>query len=106
MYTVDGFIFVGTNFRGLNKNDTFVGFKIRGHSIFVHNSYRKVPFRGYWNSWIGPSKKTTKIGTPQNLSHPQYVILKSGHYQIMHIDMYNISAIYPLVSSALVYAII
>ena len=32
--TVDGFIFVGTNFRGLNKNDTFMGFKSRGHSIF------------------------------------------------------------------------
>ena len=51
--TVDGFIFVGTNFRGLNKNDTFVGFRIRGHSIFSHNSYRKLPFRGYFNSWIG-----------------------------------------------------
>ena len=67
--TVDGFIFVGTNFRGLNKNDTFVGFKIRGHSVFFHNSYKKLPFRGFWNSWIGPSTKTTKIGTPRNLSH-------------------------------------
>ena len=38
-HTVDGFIFVGTNFRGLNKNDTFVGLKIRGHSILFHNSY-------------------------------------------------------------------
>ena len=36
-HTVDGFIFVGTNFRGLNKIDTFVGFKIGGHSIFLHN---------------------------------------------------------------------
>ena len=42
LYTVDGFIFVGTNFRGLNKNDTFVGFEIRGFSIFLHNSYRKL----------------------------------------------------------------
>ena len=67
--TVDGFIFVGTNFRGLNKNDTFVGFKIRGHSVFFHNSYKKLPFRGFWNSWIGPSTKTMKIGTPRNLSH-------------------------------------
>ena len=32
--TVDGFIFVGTNFRWLNKTDIFVGFKIRGHSNF------------------------------------------------------------------------
>ena len=71
-YTVDGFIFVGTNFRCLNKIDTFVGFKIRGHRIFFHNSYRKLQLRGYWNSWIGPSTKTTKIGTPRNLSHPQY----------------------------------
>ena len=44
--TVDGFIFVGTNFRGLNKIDTFVGFKIRGHNIFIHNPYRKSLIRG------------------------------------------------------------
>ena len=43
--TVDGFIFVGTNFRGLKKNQTFVGFKIRGHSIFLNSSYRKSLFR-------------------------------------------------------------
>ena len=43
--TVDGFIFVGTNFRGLKKNQTFVGFKIRGHCIFLYNSYRKSLFR-------------------------------------------------------------
>ena len=30
-------------------------------------------FRGYWNLWIGPSTKTTKIGTPWKLSHPQYL---------------------------------
>ena len=36
-YTVNGFIFMGTNFRGLYKNDTFVGFKIRGHSTFFNN---------------------------------------------------------------------
>ena len=66
---------MGTNFRGLNKYDTFVGFKIRGHRIFFHKSYRKSPFRGYWNSWIGPSTKTTRIGTPWNLSHPQYIYI-------------------------------
>ena len=64
MSTVDGFIFVGTNFRGWNKNDIFVGFKIHSHSIFLHNSYRKSLIRGYCNSWIGPSTKTRKIGTP------------------------------------------
>ena len=66
------YFFKGTNFRGLNKYDTFVGFKIRGRSIFFHNSYRKLPFRWYWNSWIETSTKTTKICTPWNLSHPQY----------------------------------
>ena len=45
--TVECFIFVGTNFRGLSKNYTFVGFKILGHSIFSQNSYRKSLFRGY-----------------------------------------------------------
>ena len=38
--TVDGFILVGTDFRGLNKNNTFVGFKIRCQSILFNNSYR------------------------------------------------------------------
>ena len=50
--TVDGFIFMGTSFRGLNENDTFIGFKIRGRSIFLHNSYKKSLIRGYFNSWI------------------------------------------------------
>ena len=43
-HTVDGFIFVGTN------------------------------FRWHWNSWMEPSTKTTKIGTPRKLSHPQYLV--------------------------------
>ena len=38
-YTVDGFIFMGTNFRGSNKNYTFVGFKIFDYSIIFHKSY-------------------------------------------------------------------
>ena len=72
--TVDGLnIFMGTNFRGFNKNDIFVGFNIRGHNVFLHSSYRKSLFRGYLNSWVGPSTKTTKIGTPRKLSHTQYV---------------------------------
>ena len=61
------------NFRGLNKNNTFAGFKICGHSISFNNLYRKLKFRGYWNSWIRPSMKTTKIGTPRNLSYQQYL---------------------------------
>ena len=65
--TVDGFIVVGTNFYGLNKNHTFVGFKTRGHSIFLHSSYRKLQFRGHLNSWIGPSTKTTKNGYPRKI---------------------------------------
>ena len=51
---------------------TFVGFKICGHSIFLHNPYRKSLIHGFWNSWTRPSTKTTKIGTPRKLSHPQY----------------------------------
>ena len=51
-----------------------VGFKIPGHNIFFHNSYRKSLIRGYWNSWTGPSMKTTEIGTPGKLSHPQSIL--------------------------------
>ena len=58
-----------TNFRGLNENDTLVGFKVHGHSIFLHNSYRKLLSHGYCNSWFGLSTKTTKISTPRKLSH-------------------------------------
>ena len=71
--TVDSFIFVGTSVRGWKKIDTFMGFIIRSHSKFLHSSYRKSLIRGCWNSWIGPSK-TTKMGTPRNLSHPQYIL--------------------------------
>ena len=77
---MDGIIFVGTNFHGLNKN--FMGLKICGHGIFFHNSYRKLQFPGYWNLWIRPSTKTTKICTPRNLSHPQYcqsLAMKTKH---------------------------
>ena len=57
-------MFEGYNFHWLNKTGTFVGFNICDHSIFFHNSYRILPFCWYWNSWIGPSTKTTKIGYP------------------------------------------
>ena len=40
----------------------FVGFKIRGHCIFLHNSHRKLPFRGYWTS--------RKIGTHEIIAIP------------------------------------
>ena len=59
--SVNGFIFVGTNFHGLNKNHTLVGFKIRCHRVLLHNSYIKSLFRGYWNSWIGPTTKPQKL---------------------------------------------
>ena len=93
--TVDGFIFVDTNFHGLNENDQFVGFKILGHSIFLHNSYRKLLIHGYWNSWIGPSRKTTKISTPRKLSHPQYILCWSwGGPRSRFCDYYLISIIF------------
>ena len=60
------FIFVGTNFRGLNKNHTFQGLKICVHSIFLYNSYRKSLFHGYKNLWIRPSMKTTKLVPDEN----------------------------------------
>ena len=77
MYTVGGFIFLGTNCRRLSKNHTFVGSKIHGHSIFFHNSYSKSLFRGYLISWIGPSIKTTKIRTPRKLCHPKYCFVQT-----------------------------
>ena len=50
--TVDGFIFVGTNFRGLSKNDTFLGLKIRCHStvnvvIFAGENFAKMLARRF-----------------------------------------------------------
>ena len=63
----------GTNFRGLKKNDAFMGFKIRGQYIsFITHTENHC---GYWNSWIGPSTKTTKIGNLRKLSHSQYITM-------------------------------
>ena len=53
-------IFVGADCRGLNKNDAFMGFKIRCYIIFLYNSFRKSLFRGYWKSWIGPRKLVSR----------------------------------------------
>ena len=76
---MDGFIFVGTttctNFYGFSKIKTFVEFNIHVHSILLHNVNIKSLFRGYLISWIVPSMKTMKIGTPRKLSHPQYPIV-------------------------------
>ena len=58
--------FRGYQFSWIEQNYTFVGFKIRGNSISNHNSYRKMLFRWYLNSWIGPSTKTTKIVPHEN----------------------------------------
>ena len=58
----------------------FVGFKICGHNIFLHNSFRKSLFCWYWNLWIGSSRKTTKIGTPLKLNHSQYSICCNTPY--------------------------
>ena len=55
------------------KNYTFVGFKIRGHGISLHSSYRKSLFRGYWISWIGPSTITTKIAPSPTKIKPSTV---------------------------------
>ena len=51
--TVDGFIFMGSNVRGFNRNGIFVGIKIRGNYIFLQKPYRKSLFHWFWNSWIG-----------------------------------------------------
>ena len=64
--------FRGYQLSWIEENDTFLGFKIHGHSIFLHISYKNLLFRWYWNSRIGPSAKTMKISTPQKLSHLQY----------------------------------
>ena len=71
--TVDGLIFVGTNFCGFYKNDKFLGFKIHGHSIFIHTENYHFADTGIRGS--NPTRKITKIGTPRNLSHPQYIDL-------------------------------
>ena len=65
--TVDGFIFVGTNFRGLKKNQTFVGFKIRGQSIFsfiIHTENRY--FVGTEIRGSDPARKPRKLVPHEN----------------------------------------
>ena len=36
LFTVDGFIFVGINFGGMNNGDPLVVFKIGDRNIFIH----------------------------------------------------------------------
>ena len=82
LITVDGFTFVCTNFRRLSENLTLVGFKICGHSVFLHYTYRKSLFRGHWNSWIGPSTKTTKNWYPMNIK-PSTVFTNTFQLEVL-----------------------
>ena len=41
-HTVDGFIFVGTNFHALNRNVISIGINICWNFIFLHKSYKKI----------------------------------------------------------------
>ena len=60
-YSVDGVIFVGTNFRGLNTNDTFVGFKTRGHSILFSKFIQEITV-----SWVPEFVDRTLHETREN----------------------------------------
>ena len=40
--TLDGFIFMGINFRGFNINGIFIGIKIHGYYIYLHKVIQKV----------------------------------------------------------------
>ena len=59
-------------FRGYQFSWIELKWRIHGIQFRSHNSYRKLLFRCYWNSWMGPSMKTTKICTPQKFSHSQH----------------------------------
>ena len=41
-YTVDGFIFLDTNFHGLNKSDSFMVFKNLWFNMFLHQIFVKL----------------------------------------------------------------
>ena len=66
LHTVDGFIFMGTNFRGLNKNYAFLGFIIHGNSIFLHNSYRNRHFVATGIHGSDPPRKPRKLVPNEN----------------------------------------
>ena len=70
---VDGFIIVGTNFRGLNKNDSFVEFKILMAKVFsfiIHTENYHCVGAGIFRSdppW------NHENWYQRNLNHPQYI---------------------------------
>ena len=68
---------MGTNFLGLNKNNKFARFKIPGHSILFNNSYRKLKFCGYWNSWKFPGKPRTLVPLHKNKLSTVYTVLQA-----------------------------
>ena len=48
-------------FRGLNKNKTFVEFKLRNQNFHLHYSYTKSLFSWFWYMCIVPLTTTTNI---------------------------------------------
>ena len=85
--TVDGFIFMGTNFHGLKKIQTFKGFKTCGHSIFFHNSYKKLLFHWHWNSWMRLPLKPRKLVPHENEAFHSILIYKVNW--IINITVWN-----------------
>ena len=72
-HTVDGFIFVGTNFRGLTQNEIFVGSKLVDIVFWFMIHIENYHFVGTGIRGLNPPRKSPKIDTPRNLSNPQYL---------------------------------
>ena len=69
-YTVDSFIFVGINFRGLLKTCIFVDIWFHGFANLCIQSLLKICYS--LNIWIPGSPLPMKIGIQWIVMHPQY----------------------------------
>ena len=67
--------FRGYQFSWIERKWHISGVQNSGPYYFPSLFIQKITtvIHGYWNSWIEPSMKTTKTGTPRKLSHTQYV---------------------------------
>ena len=71
--TVNVFLFVDTNFRGLWENDRFVDSWIRGFDNFIKQTNVKFYFCWKPNFVVYQPMKYTKIGTTRTKIHSQYL---------------------------------
>ena len=107
VHTVDGFIFVGTHFRGFDKTLSFEGLKIRGHSIsfIIHTENHHFVGTGIRGS--NPPRKPRKLVPHKNWAiHSICVFVLPYFLYTFHVLVYGNKLSWIFICELFIYSVI